>query len=207
MQKYASLLLVVLIAIVFGAQLLMSPKISAGASVVTDSFGSASLTKVRAQQTKRVRQEVETSGFHWGAEVFLRIFKESKELEVWLRKGAEFQLFKTFPICYYSGKLGPKTKQGDEQAPEGFYFVNKGRLNPNSSYHLSFNLGYPNAYDRAYGRTGNYLMVHGNCVSVGCYAMTNAGIEEIYLIVEKSLAAGQKLFRVHAFPFRMSEKI
>lgn len=141
----------------------------------------------------------------WGAPVFIRIFKEEKELELWVDDGKVFKHFKTWPICKYSGKLGPKLKEGDQQAPEGFYFVPRSRMNPRSRFHLSFNLGYPNTYDRAHKRTGSALMVHGNCVSIGCYAMTNARIEEIYSLCDAALKGGQRFFRVHSFPFRMTE--
>ncbi|MDR2946218.1 MAG: murein L,D-transpeptidase [Candidatus Adiutrix sp.] len=141
-----------------------------------------------------------------GAPVFLRIFKEESTLEVWLKpKGAgRYILFKSYPICAWSGSLGPKTKEGDRQAPEGFYAVGLKHLNPYSSYHLSFDLGYPNAYDKAQGYTGNLLMVHGDCRSDGCYAMTNSGIEEIYTLVKAALDNGQPFFRVHCFPFRLT---
>ena len=144
-------------------------------------------------------------GLRWGAPVFIRIFKEEKELELWVDNGKVFKHFKTWPICKYSGALGPKLKEGDGQAPEGFYFVPRSRMNPRSRFHLSFNLGYPNTYDRAHKRTGSALMVHGNCVSIGCYAMTDAGIEEIYSLCDAALMNGQRFFRVHAFPFRMTE--
>ena len=144
-------------------------------------------------------------GLRWGAPVFIRIFKEEKELELWVDDGKVFKHFKTWPICKYSGKLGPKLKEGDQQAPEGFYFVPRSRMNPRSRFHLSFNLGYPNTYDRAHKRTGSALMVHGNCVSIGCYAMTNARIEEIYTLCDAALKGGQRFFRVHIFPFRMTE--
>jgi murein L,D-transpeptidase YafK len=138
--------------------------------------------------------------------LFMRIFKEEKELELWIQnKSGSFSLFHTYPVCYYSGSIGPKTKQGDKQAPEGFYFVGKNALNPHSSYYKSFNLGYPNAYDRAQGYTGDFLMVHGKCVSVGCYAMTDKQIDEIYSLAEAALDGGQPFFRVHIFPFRMTE--
>ncbi|MGL5115998.1 MAG: L,D-transpeptidase family protein, partial [Beijerinckiaceae bacterium] len=100
---------------------------------------------------------------------------------------------------------GPKLKEGDGQSPEGFYAVTRRALNPNSSYYLSFNLGFPNAFDRAHGRTGSFLMVHGDCLSVGCYAMTDSGIEEIYGLVEAALGSEQKEVPVHVFPFRMTE--
>ena len=144
-------------------------------------------------------------GLLWGAPVFIRIFKEEKELELWVDDGKVFKHFKTWPICKYSGTLGPKLKEGDGQAPEGFYFVPRSRMNPRSRFHLSFNLGYPNAYDRAHKRTGSALMVHGNCVSIGCYAMTDELIEEIYSLCDAALMNGQSFFRVHAFSFRMTE--
>ena len=141
-----------------------------------------------------------------GSPIFIRIFKEENELELWIKKDGIFSLFKTYEICYYSGELGPKTQQGDNQSPEGFYYVNSGRMNPWSNFHLSMNLGYPNRYDRSKGYTGDYLMVHGDCVSIGCYAMTNEGIEEIYTLASKALNSGQAFFRVHIFPFRMTRQ-
>ncbi len=139
-----------------------------------------------------------------GYPVFIRIFKREALLEVWIKVEGTYRFLKAYRICAYSGKLGPKLKEGDRQAPEGFYSVNSGRLNPNSKFHLSFNLGYPNAYDRAHGRTGSYLMVHGNCVSIGCYAMTDDKIEEIYRLVEEALKEGQRSVQVHIYPFRMN---
>ena len=141
-----------------------------------------------------------------GDPVFIRIFKEESLLEIWIRTGTEYQHLKDYAICSYSGYLGPKLKEGDRQAPEGFYKVKKHQLNPNSKFYLSFNLGYPNKYDRAHKRTGSFLMVHGNCVSDGCYAMTDDKIEEIYMLVENALQKGQKYVPVHAYPFRMTEE-
>jgi len=150
-----------------------------------------------------LKQQLNLKGLKYGSPVFVRIFKESSNLEVWIENNdKKFTLFKTYEICNFSGDLGPKTKQGDWQSPEGFYFVTPNQLNPWSSYHLSFNLGYPNRYDRAYKRTGSALMVHGNCVSIGCYAMTDKYIDEIYALVNAALENGQPFFRVHAFPFK-----
>jgi len=139
------------------------------------------------------------------APIFLRIFKEESELEVWKLKNGKFELFKTYAICAWSGTIGPKVQQGDKQAPEGFYTIGAGQLNPHSLYHLAFNIGFPNAYDRANGHSGSALMIHGNCKSAGCYAMTDAYIEEIYVLARDSLNAGQTRFHVHAYPFRMTE--
>jgi murein L,D-transpeptidase YafK len=140
-----------------------------------------------------------------GAPVFMRIFKREFELEVWLQRDGRFHHFATYPICMWSGELGPKLREGDRQAPEGFYTVDAAALNPASKYHRSFNLGYPNAFDRAHDRTGSLLMVHGNCLSVGCYAMTDPVIDEIWALVTGALQAGQKRFQVQVFPFRMTD--
>jgi len=127
-------------------------------------------------------------GMKEDAPVLLRIFKAESELEVWKAKDdGRFYLFKTYPICSYSGGLGPKVNQGDRQAPEGFYLVSQEQMNPNSKYHLSFNIGFPNAYDRAYGRTGQDIMVHGDCTSAGCYAMTDGVVEEIFILAYQAL--------------------
>jgi murein L,D-transpeptidase YafK len=145
-------------------------------------------------------------GMDTGAPIFVRIFKEESELEVWkARDDGRFYHFKTYPICNWSGNVGPKTALGDKQAPEGFYRVSDTQMNPNSQYYLAFNLGYPNAYDRSLQRTGDALMVHGKCKSVGCYAMTDALMEEIYSLAREALKGGQTSFEVHAFPFRMTE--
>jgi murein L,D-transpeptidase YafK len=147
---------------------------------------------------------LEAKGLALGAPILIRIFKREFELELWMAKGGTYQKFATYPICRWSGRLGPKLKTGDSQAPEGFYYVGKAALNPNSRWHRSFNLGFPNAYDQAHGRTGSFLMVHGGCASVGCYAMTDAQITEIWRIVTAALDAGQPAFQVQAYPFRMT---
>ncbi|MEO8672715.1 MAG: murein L,D-transpeptidase family protein [Tahibacter sp.] len=151
-----------------------------------------------------LRRDLAAQHLSLGAPVFVRIFKREAELELWMRAAdGKFVHFRTWPICTFSGNLGPKTRQGDNQAPEGFYRVGAGQLNPASRFHLAFNLGYPNAYDRMHGYHGDFLMVHGNCVSIGCYAMGDAGIEEIYTLVDAALRSGQSAFDVHAFPFRL----
>ncbi len=146
-------------------------------------------------------------GMKTDAPIFVRIFKEESELEIWkVRDDGRYYHFKTYPICTWSGDLGPKLVQGDKQAPEGFYTISKTQMNPNSSFHLAFNLGYPNSYDRAHGRTGSALMVHGKCRSAGCYAMTDALIEEIYALARDQFTGVQEAFQVHAFPFRMTDE-
>jgi murein L,D-transpeptidase YafK len=137
--------------------------------------------------------------------VLIRVFKAESELEVWKAKDdGRYYHFKTYPICSYSGGLGPKIEQGDRQAPEGFYLVSLDQMNPRSKYHLSFDVGFPNSYDRAYGRTGKNIMVHGDCTSAGCYAMTDAVVEEIFTLAREALQGGQPSFQIQAFPFRMT---
>lgn len=144
-------------------------------------------------------------GLEADAPILLRLFKEEAELEVW-KEGADgkYALVETYPICKWSGVLGPKQKEGDRQAPEGFYMIRPAQMNPLSSYYLSFNIGYPNAYDRAYGRTGSNLMVHGACSSAGCYSMTDEIIAEIYALAREAFDGGQPEFQLQAFPFRMT---
>ncbi|MCV0394472.1 MAG: hypothetical protein K5872_15460 [Rhizobiaceae bacterium] len=137
--------------------------------------------------------------------IMLRIFKEEAQLEVWKQKGnGRYDLVTTYDICKYSGKLGPKFTEGDRQAPEGFYTVSSAQMNPKSSYHLAFNMGFPNAYDRVNGRTGAHLMVHGACSSSGCYSMNDREMEEIYAFAREAFRGGQTAFQVQAFPFRMT---
>lgn len=137
--------------------------------------------------------------------ILLRSYKKESEIEVWKRAGdGRYALLKTFPICRWSGQLGPKVKEGDRQAPEGFYNITPAQMNPNSSYYLSFDTGFPNAYDRAHGRSGMHLMVHGSCSSRGCFAMTDEAIAEVYAIGRESFAGGQRSFQFQSFPFRMT---
>lgn len=166
-------------------------------------------TSPRAEQAmSRVKQklqaELSQQQLAFAKPVYIRIFKQPAILEVWVeRADGRFKRFKQYDICSYSGELGPKLKEGDKQSPEGFYFITPDSLNPNSRFYLSFNLGFPNIYDRYHSRTGSALMVHGNCVSIGCYAMTDPQIAEIYTLVAAAFAAGQPFIRVHAFPFRL----
>jgi murein L,D-transpeptidase YafK len=137
--------------------------------------------------------------------ILVRIFKEESELEVWKQDTTgRYELLKVYPICRWSGDLGPKVKEGDRQAPEGFYPITPGLMNPNSSYYLAINTGFPNAYDRANDRHGNFLMIHGDCSSRGCYAMTDEQIGEIYSLAREAFLGGQKEFQVQAYPFRMT---
>ncbi len=158
-----------------------------------------------APLSEKMVAELERKNMPKELPILVRIFKEESELEVWKQNAdGKFAMLKTYPICRWSGELGPKVKQGDRQAPEGFYTITPGQMNPNSQYYLAFNLGYPNAFDRAHGRTGAHLMVHGDCSSAGCYSVTDEQIQEIYALGRESFFGGQRSFQVQAYPFRMT---
>lgn len=154
----------------------------------------------------RFDERLAAHGVKLGVPIYVRIFKLESELEVWVEKDGRFELFATYPICIWSGRLGPKFREGDRQSPEGFYTVSSEQLNPNSRWHRSFNLGFPNIFDQAHGRTGSFLMVHGGCASIGCFALTDPAVDEIWRLVTAALDQGQERFPVHAFPFRMTDK-
>jgi murein L,D-transpeptidase YafK len=155
--------------------------------------------------SEQMASEIASKNMDRDAPILVRTFKEESELEVWKQdRTGRFALLKSYPICRWSGELGPKIKEGDRQAPEGFYNITPGQMNPNSQYYLAFDLGFPNAYDRAHGRTGANLMVHGDCSSRGCYSMTDEQISEIYALGRDAFFGGQKSFQVQAYPFRMT---
>ncbi len=176
------------------------------AACVTDG-AIARLNRIRDQKMPELEKELAAADLRPGAPVYLRLFKEERTLEVWVRNDPTglYQPFKTYQICKDSGMLGPKLEQGDLRSPEGFYDITDERMNPASKYHLAMNIGYPNNYDKVHGRTGNALMIHGGCLSEGCFAMTDPGIEDIYLLAEAAHRAGSGPIPVHIFPFRMTD--
>ena len=156
------------------------------------------------RSSSRISELLQIKKLRLGASIFFRVFKAENELELWLADGEQYRLYKTYVICYRSGTLGPKIKEGDRQSPEGFYLVGYDQMNPWSRHHLAFNLGYPNEYDLHYGRTGSGLMVHGRCSSDGCFAMTDYYMDEIYTLAHEALSQSQTAFQVHVFPFRLT---
>jgi murein L,D-transpeptidase YafK len=187
--------------------LLTSTVIAAAIALAGCAPGGAPTANNRHMQplSERILAELEAKNMEKESPILVRIFKEEAELEVWKpNKSGRFALLRTYPICRWSGQLGPKIKQGDRQAPEGFYTITPGLMNPNSNNYLAINTGFPNAYDRANGRTGAFLMIHGDCSSSGCYAMTDEQIAEIYALARESFFGGQKSFQIEAFPFRMT---
>jgi murein L,D-transpeptidase YafK len=170
--------------------------------------GSQRAAAVAANVTPGLKQDLAEKGLEFGAPVFIRAFKQERVLELFVqnRTTGKFDLFRSYHIAGTSGDLGPKLAEGDGQMPEGFYFVPPGAMKPDSQYHLAFNIGYPNTYDTALGRTGSSIMIHGNNISIGCLAMTDEKIEEIYTLCSAAHQGGQPFFRVNIFPFRMTEE-
>lgn len=153
----------------------------------------------------KTAERLAAKGFASGAHMFIRIFKSESELELWMEKDGRYELFATYPICHWSGTLGPKVREGDKQTPEGFYTITSRQLHHVGRWPRSLNLGFPNAFDQALGRSGSYILVHGGCSSVGCFAMTNPVIGEIYTLATAALRSGQRHIPAHVFPFRMTE--
>jgi murein L,D-transpeptidase YafK len=166
------------------------------------SFSQRSLAPI-PRETVALMEQVGTTK---DAPILIRTYKKEAELQVWkMRSDGRYVHLKTYPMCRWSGQLGPKTREGDRQAPEGFYSISPGQLNPNSNYYLSFNVGYPNAYDRAWGHSGGAIMVHGACSSAGCFSMTDKQIAEIYAIARSSLYGGQqRAIQMQSYPFKMT---
>jgi murein L,D-transpeptidase YafK len=190
---------------------LIVPNFYVAHSAAKDTSESRRSVKAIQEWVPKLDTQLADNGFELGAPIFLRLTKTTSKndttgyLEAFVKtESGEFKFFKRWEICTYSGALGPKLREGDGQSPEGFYFVKPSSMNPQSSYHLSFNLGFPNLYDRAHGRTGSFLMVHGDCVSIGCYAMTDRAIEEIYTLMDAAFKGGQPFIRTHIFPFPMT---
>jgi murein L,D-transpeptidase YafK len=187
--------------------LTVSGVIAAAAALAGCNTDFASVTSERALRplSSELAADMQKKNMPKESPILVRIFKEESEFEVWKQDAnGQFAHLKTYPICRWSGELGPKVKEGDRQAPEGFYAITPGQMNPNSNYYLAFNLGFPNAFDRANDRSGAFLMVHGDCSSSGCYAMTDEQIQEIYTLGRDAFLGGQKSFQVQAYPFHMT---
>jgi murein L,D-transpeptidase YafK len=148
---------------------------------------------------------MEQIGTNKEAPMLIRAYKKEAEFEIWKMNGeGKYVHLKTFPMCRWSGQLGPKTREGDRQVPEGFYSITPAQMNPNSAYYLSFNVGYPNQLDRALGHSGGTIMVHGACSSAGCFSMTDGQIAEIYAIARSAFNGGQRAIQMQSYPFRMT---
>jgi murein L,D-transpeptidase YafK len=157
-----------------------------------------------AAAESELERRLAAKGMKAGSPILIRIFKSEAELEVWVEVNERFELFATYPICNWSGVLGPKLSEGDKQSPEGLYTVGARQLHYSVRWRRALDLGFPNTFDRAFKRTGSDVLVHGGCTSTGCYAMTDPAMEEIFWLSEAALSRGQTQVQVHAFPFRMT---
>ncbi|EPE95683.1 L,D-transpeptidase family protein [Rhizobium grahamii] len=161
--------------------------------------------KVEQPLPPKILSEMSAKGMQRNSPIMIRIFKEEGALEIWKAKtDNRFDKIADYKICAWSGRLGPKVKEGDRQAPEGFYELTRANLNPNSKYYLAINTGFPNRYDAINGRSGTNLMIHGACSSSGCYSMTDQQVLEIYAFARDAFSGGQSTVQLQAFPFRMT---
>lgn len=151
--------------------------------------------------------EMEAMGLKAGDPVFLRAFKEEGELEVWMKPAVEphFVLFKVHRLAGSSGNPGPKLREGDGQAPEGFYGATASSMRPETRHYLGIDIGYPNEYDRQRGRTGSDLLIHAGAVGGGAYAISPEAMNEVYALVDAAFRGGQRDLGIHLFPFRMTD--
>lgn len=155
--------------------------------------------------TSQPMTRLAAAGLRLGAPMLIRIFKAESELEVWIKKRSTYVRFATYPVCYWSGALGPKLREGDRQTPEGFYALTERELHHGERWRRSLNIGYPNAFDQVNGRSGSNILVHGGCDSVGCFAMTDAVNAELFDLVSAALRSGSPSVQLHVFPFRMTD--
>ena len=157
-----------------------------------------------------LRKQFQAKGLQWPAKyIYIRSFKFDGQLEVWVKNERKepFKLFKTYRVCAMAGTLGPKRMAGDYQVPEGFYYINE--FNPNSNYHLSLGLNYPNQSDRILSdslRPGGDIYIHGSCVTVGCIPLTDEYIDEVYILAAYAKNAGEDYIPVHIYPVRYNVK-
>lgn len=188
-----------------GAALVPLPLVLSGCDAVEG--GPLQVAFSREFNGEALTADLDKIGSALGDPLMLRVFKEERQLEAWVQPGGDgpFKLFRVYPICYFSGDLGPKVKQGDMQSPEGFYYARAQHVRAQSQYHRAIDFGYPNTYDRAHGYTGSELLIHGNCISSGCYAMTDPLVDELYRLTYATTQAQGQGFWIHAFPFRMTQ--
>ena len=179
---------------------------AATAAAAADADADVRQRFTRTFKTAQLPGDLAAIGARLGAPMLLRVFKQEREVEVWVQPEDQqtFVLFRIFPICFYSGKLGPKVKEGDMQSPEGFYFVGPAQMRAKSQYHRAIDFAFPNDYDAAQGYIGTELLIHGNCVSSGCYAMTDPFVEQLYELGSATAATAAQGFWIHAFPFHMT---
>ena len=182
------------------------PEPSGGASLAPTDGQEAGDKSAKRPHLEALKRRLADKDVALGSPIMIRVFKSEDELEVWAQKGGRFELFATYSICNWSGKLGPKVTEGDRQSPEGLYSIGAPQLHRTGRWPRSLDIGYPNTFDRAHGRNGSFILVHGGCTTIGCFAMTDPIMEEIFTLSEAALAHGQDRIHVHVFPFRMTKQ-
>ena len=193
--------LVVIVLILLGAG-----KIFAQQSFIDNQKMFPKVGEAYREKEELLKKEFEKKGLTYPAKyMFIRSFKLDSEMEIWVKNNASdtFRLFKSYRVCTLSGKMGPKRKEGDRQVPEGFYYIND--FNPNSNYHLSLGINYPNFSDRILSdakNPGGEIYIHGNCITVGCIPLTDEFIDEVYIMAVNAKNAGQDFIPVHVFPVK-----
>ncbi|MCX6314080.1 MAG: hypothetical protein NTX08_05030 [Sphingobacteriales bacterium] len=196
------------IAAVFSMMIGMGLPLSAAAqpSVLETQKANGKIAEVFNRREDSIKKKFTELNLNWPPQsMYIRSFKYDRKLEVWVKSSATepYRYYTTYPVCMQSGALGPKRMEGDYQVPEGFYYINE--LNPNSSYHLSMGLNYPNASDRILSDSlhpGSEIYIHGNCVSVGCIPISDGPIEDLYVLAAYVKSNGQDFIPVHVFPVK-----
>jgi murein L,D-transpeptidase YafK len=160
---------------------------------------------VSAGKKRDMAAEFFSRNLELGSPVFIRVYKQTSEMQLWVQQGSHYVLFKTYGICRWAGGLGPKFYEGDNQSPEGLYHITSSDLIVNPRWDRAMNINYPNNFDRANGRTGSSILIHGKCASIGCFAIQDANVEEVYAAVRAALHNGQARVPVLVLPFRFAE--
>ena len=157
------------------------------------------LNKIENKVSERLGMRIGTIGYkmEFPKEIILVAFKEEKILQVYTKDDSGIKLLKEYPFTAYSGKLGPKLRDGDRQIPEGIYKIEY--LNPNSSYYLSLKLNYPNEYDKAKTKLssidemGKDIFIHGKASTIGCIPIGDEAIEEVFVLANYAISKGIKV--------------
>lgn len=180
--------------------------------VQTSSFKETQLSFTRvtnayAEKEETIQKYFNEKGLDYGSfNLFIRAFKREEKLEAWVKEknSSSYTLLKTYDFCASSGVLGPKRKEGDRQIPEGVYHIN--HFNPESNFHLSLGINYPNASDKKLGDPkypGSAIYIHGDCVTIGCIPITDDKIKELYVLAVEARNNGQQKIPVHIFPAKL----
>jgi murein L,D-transpeptidase YafK len=157
-----------------------------------------------AAREAELAQEFAVKGLKLGSPVFIRVYKQTSEMELWVQQGPRYVHFKTYGICRWSGFLGPKFYEGDRQSPEGLYRITTSDLIVNRRWDRAMNINFPNSFDSMNGRGGSGILIHGGCGSIGCFAVQNESVEDVYGAVRAALKGGQAYVPVLALPFRFT---